>query len=192
MIAGVTRRRPPDLDPISAELVLGKEDPSLADEAPAGPEAQPTRQPPADRGRIEAPRAKLTRGDRLFVAGLVVAIAASGTLYLYRNEISAEYERRLHPERYWSAKVKSTRWFLQLAELEHQECLIDLSAARAKEPILVAKDELFGVSSSNARIWAAEETATQEAMCDSTADSIRRDREKLSAAERELARARSK
>jgi hypothetical protein len=56
----------------------------------------------------------------------------------------------------------------------------------------VAKQELIGISSSAARIWAAEETEKLKALCDTIAAGLRRDRERRAAAERELARMRSR
>jgi len=147
---------------------------------------------PTKPGPRTAARDALTKGDRLLIAGVLAVVLAGGAAYVFRSELVEQYERFVHPDRYWSKKVKSLRFNIAFFELEHQGCLIDLDAARRKEPILAAKNLLYGISSDNARSWAADETAAQENLCGALLGSLKLDRERLAVAERELARLRPK
>lgn len=196
MIAAVAKPvepREPGADAIPAEIVLGKEETEGEGSAPIEPATTRGEPQPAARVALAAQKpAGLSKGDRLFVIGIVAVVITGGAAYAFRNEISAQYERRVHPERYWSKEVNNRQFALKLSQIQEQECLVDLLAARMKEPINAARSELLGASSSEARQWAAEETASQEQACSAFADFVKADRERLAAAERELAGVRSK
>jgi hypothetical protein len=193
IIASMAKRRPPEeLEPIPAELVLGQQDLALEDEPTdaAGDEPLPQRPHAPER----APRTPLTRGgDRIGIAAVLLVIVAAGTLYLYRGDIRVAYERSFYLERYWSAEVKLARLIVAINELEHQvDSASSTSGERAEEPILAAKEDLYGVSPKEARSSAAAETASHESLCNGLARIQAEQRERLTTAERELARLRSK
>lgn len=180
-------------DPIPAEFLLGKEEPDAQDDpAKTRPARGAGKATSGQHGGAPAKRAPMSRGDRAFLAGLIAVALVGGGVYLFRDDIATQYELRAHPERYWAGEVADRQLALKLSQLNEQDCLVDLLAARMKQPISAARLELLGASSSEARQWAAEETAGQEQACSAFADFGKSDRERLAAAERELARVRSR
>lgn len=167
---------------IDASTVLGVEEPGGEEPEPSKPDGTSSDRDHAAR----QPRATLTKGGRRFLAGLVVLVVGGGALYLFRSEIAAQYELRFHPEHYWASEVKSRRLSVKLAELQHQECVVDLLAARMKESISVARAELLGINSAESQAHLARETSSQDRNCNVLADIVKGYREKLADAEREL------
>jgi len=137
---------------IPIEFLRGKEEPGGEELEPSKPDGTSSdRDHAARQPRKVETRATLTKGERLFLAGLVVLAVTGGALYLFRKDIATQYELRVHPEHYWASEVKSRRLSVKLAELQHQECMVDLLAARMKESISVARNELLGVNSIESR-----------------------------------------
>lgn len=133
----------------------------------------------------------LSQGDWLSLAGLITAVVAGVALYLSWDGIKARYELHFQPERYWAREVNSRRFGAEMSDLLHQECVVDVQAVRAKEPLRVKKNRLMGISETTATKLAAAETAAQEGTCEALANLVTSDRQQLNAAEQELARVRA-
>lgn len=170
---------------IPAEFLLGKED-------QGGEDTEPSNQDHAARQPTAAERrATLTKGDRLFLFGLVVLVVTGGALYLFRGDVASQYELRFHPERYWAGELDRRSFRLKMGTIQHEECLVDLVAARMKEPAAVARMKLLGADETSALKMAREEFDTQEQLCKVLADLVKQDRDSVTAAEREAERARA-
>ena len=170
----------PWADAIPVEILRGKEEPEGEDSAPIEPAT-----PPAMKSA-----ARLTAADRLLVAGVAGTIVIGGALYLFRDNIAAQYELRLHPERYWAAELDHRSFVLKMSAIQHEECLVDLLAARMKEPAKVARMKLIGMDEGGALKLARDESAAQEEVCKVLADMVKQDRASVATTEREVARAR--
>jgi hypothetical protein len=134
MIAGMAKRSKPTepgADAIDAEEVLGKEEPDQAEPRETPPvetgQQSPGRRPPQGLPRLPNSIACSSVG----VVVLTVGVAD----YVFRNELAEQYERRFHPERYWAREVKRQAFQVEFVELMHQECMVDLLAARMKDSI---------------------------------------------------------
>ena len=138
----------------------------------------------------KAKKPRLTAADRLLVAGVAGTIVIGGALYLFRDNIAAQYELRLHPERYWAAELDHRSFVLKMSAIQHEECLVDLLAARMKEPAKVARMKLIGMDEGGALKLARDESAAQEEVCKVLADMVKQDRASVATTEREVARAR--
>lgn len=180
----------PGADAIPVEILRGKEEPEGEDPAPIEQDASPAIKPAAHLARATATPSRLTAADRLFVAGVAGTIVIGGALYLFRDNIAAQYELRLHPARYWAAELDRRSFGLKMSAIQHEECLVDLLAARMKEPAKVARMKLIGMDQSGALKLARDETASQEQFCKVLADIVKQYRDSVATAEREVARAR--
>jgi len=178
--------REPGAGDIPVEFLRGKEEPGGEESEPSNPDHV------AHQPRAAETRATVTKGERLFLAGLVVLAVAGGALYLFRSAIVAQYELRFEPERYWTRELDRRSFGHKMSVILHQECLADLLAARVKEPAKVARMKLLGMDESSALKLAREDSESRQEVCKVIADVVKQDRDNVARAEQEVARSRAR